>query len=180
VGTNGICFRIGSKDFIYRDDHTGKDKGKTVLAWFDPDHPEWLGVTDMNSQNPYLVARSTPVDFLAASGDPILERETAKAVSHSAHARALFSDLNARYAPPRRRNIVAVETAETAQEFRRLRTDKLAEQKQAVAETGRARKSFNRLGMAQPRKLRDGQIESAQRLAEILNDEKSVITEESK
>jgi hypothetical protein len=180
VTTNGICFRIGSKSFVYRNEWTGQDRGKTVLAWFDPECPEFLCVTDMNRQNPYLVERSTPVDFLAAPGDPVFEREIAKAASHSAYPRARYNVLKARFAPTFRRNLVDVETAETGQEFQRLRTEKLAEQKQVAAETGRARKSFNRLGMAAPRQLRAGQGESAARLAEILQDDEPAEMEESK
>ena len=180
VNTNGICFRIGSKSFVYRNERTGHERGKTVLAWFDPDCPEFLCVTDMNRQNPYLVERADAVDFLAEPGDPVFEREIAKAASHSAYPRARFNVLKAKFASTYRRNIVDVETAETAQEFNRLRTDKQAEQKQVSAETGRARKSFSRIGMTSPRKLRPGQSESAQRLAEILADEKSIKTEESK
>ena len=48
VTTNGICFGIGSKSFVYRNERTGQDRGKTVLAWFDPESPEFLCVTDMN------------------------------------------------------------------------------------------------------------------------------------
>ena len=180
VTTNGICFRIGSKSFVYRNERTGQDRGKTVLAWFDPESPEFLCVTDMNRKNPYLVERSTPVDFLAAPGDPVFEREIAKAASHSVYPRARYNVLKARFAPTFRRNLVDIETSETAQEILRQRTEKAAEQKQTIAETSRARKSFNRLGMAAPRNLRPGQSESAARLAEILKDDEPAGMEESK
>jgi hypothetical protein len=176
VTTNGICFRVGSKSFVYRNERTGQDRGKTVLAWFDPDSTEFLCVTDMNRQNSYLVERSMPVDFLAATGDPHFEREIAKAASHSAYPRARFNVLKARFAPTYRRNLVDVATAETAQEIQSLRTEKITQQK----ETSRARKSFSRLGMAEPRKLRSGQVESAARLAEILQEDEPAKTEESK
>jgi hypothetical protein len=178
VTTNGICFRIGSKSFVYRNERTGQDRGKTVLANFDPETPEFLCVTDMNRKNPYLVERSTPVDFLAEPGDPVFERETAKAASHSAYPRARYNVLKARFAPTFRRNLVDVETAETGQEIQRLRTEKIIEQKQEAAETSRARKSFNRLGMAAPRQLRAGQAESATRLTQILQDDEPAETEE--
>ena len=180
VTTNGICFRIGSKSFVYRNERTGQDRGKTVLGWFDPECPEFLCVTDMNRKNPYLVERSTPVDFLAAPGDPVFEREIAKAASHSVYPRARYNVLKARFAPTFRPNLVDIETAETAQEMLRQRTEKAAEQKQTIAETSRARKSFNRLGMAAPRNLRPGQSESAARLAEILKDDEPAGMEESK
>ena len=168
VTTNGICFRVGSKSFVYRNERTGQDRGKTVLANFDPETPEFLCVTDMNRKNPYLVERSTPVDFLAAPGDPVFEREIAKAASHSAYPRARYNVLKARFAPTFRRNLVDVETAETGQEFQRLRQDKLAEQKQVAAVTSRARKSFNRLGMAMPQRLRPEQADAARELSELL------------
>jgi hypothetical protein len=176
VTTNGICFRIGSKSFVYRNDRTGQDRGKTVLAWFDPHCQEFLCVTDMNRQNPYLVERSMPVDFLAAPGDAHFEREIAKAAAHSTYPRARFNLLKADFEPTFRRNLVDVATAETAQEIQSLRTKKIDEQK----ETNRARKSFSRLGMAEPRKLRSGQVESAARLAEILQEDEPAKMEESK
>ena len=129
VRTNGICFRINTQSFVYRNERTGQDRGKTVLAWFDPECPEFLCVTDMNRKNPYLVERSTPVDFLAAPGDPHFEREIAKAASHSTHPRTRYNVLKAKFSRPTfRRNLVDVETAETAQEMGRLRTEKVAEQ----------------------------------------------------
>jgi hypothetical protein len=168
VTTNGICFRIGSKSFVYRNERTGQDRGKTVLAWFDPESPEFLCVTDMNRKNPYLVERSTPVDFLAAPGDPVFEREIAKAASHSAYPRARFNVLKARFAPTFRRNLVDVETAETGQEMQRLRTEKDAEQKQIGAERNRASVNFRRLGMALPDRLRPGQADAARGLSDLL------------
>ena len=168
VTTNGICFRIGSKSFIYRNERTGQDRGKTVLSWFDPECPEFLCVTDMNRKNPYLVKRSQPVDFLAAPGDPVFERETAKAASHSAYPRARYNVLKAKFAPTFRRNLVDVETAETAQEMQRQRTEKVAEQRQTSTERNRASVSFRRLKMPMPDRLRPEQADAARQLADLL------------
>jgi len=171
VTINGICFRIGSKSFVYRNERTGQNRGETVLAWFDPESPEFLCVTDMNRQNPYIVGRSMPVDFLAAPGDPHFERETAKAASHSIYPRTRYNLLKAEFEPTFRRNIVDIGTAETAQEINRLRTEKVAEQKQVETERKKAGSNFRRLGMTLPERLRPGQAEAARELSELLRQE---------
>jgi hypothetical protein len=170
VTKNGICFRIGSKSFVYRNERTGQDRGNTVLAWFDPECPEFLCVTDMNRQNPYLVERSTPVDFLADPGDPVFEREIARAASHSAYPRARYNVLKARFAPTFRRDMVDVETAGTGQEFQRLRTDKITEQKMRQSQRGQAQRFAQRTGIAVPeREQGNFQADDARILVEFLN-----------
>jgi hypothetical protein len=114
VTKNGICFQIGHKKFIYRNERTGQDRGKTVLAWFDPECPEIICVTDLNRKNPYLVEQASDVDFMAEPGDPVLQRELARAASHSAYPKARFHVLKTKFAPLFRRNLVGLETAETA------------------------------------------------------------------
>jgi hypothetical protein len=175
VTTNGICFRIGQKKFVYRNERTGHDRGKTVLAWFDPASPDFLCVTDANRKNPYLVERSTEVDFLAEPGDPVFERELARAAAHSAYPRARFHTLKAKFAPTFRRNLVDVETAETAQEMQRQRAEKVAEQKQTGAERNRASVSFRRLGMAMPERLRPEQADAARQLSDLFQKDEETL-----
>ncbi len=171
VTTNGISFRIGSKNYIYRNARTGQDRGKTVLAWFDPESPDNILVTDQDRKHPYLVERSYPVDFLATSNDPAFQAEIAKAAAHSSFPKARFNTLKSKVGLPARRNLLDIETAETAQEMTRQREQFEATQKQAAIETLQARNNYGRLGMAQPKRLRPGQLESAKKLAQILGDE---------
>ncbi|MGA9777852.1 MAG: hypothetical protein ACLPRE_11355 [Limisphaerales bacterium] len=177
VTTNGICFRIGSKSFVYRNERTGRDRGKTLLAWFDPECPESICVTDMNKKNPYLVERSRPVDFLAEPGNPVFERETANAASHSVYPRARYNVLKAKFEPTFRRNLVDAETAETAQEMQRQRTEKVTEQRQASATRNRASVNFHRLGMAMPARLSPEQADAARELAKLLQKHKKTSNE---
>jgi len=173
VTTNGITFRIGALKYNYRNERTGQDRGEMVLAWFDPECPESLCVTDMNRRNPYLVERACPVDFLAAPGDPVFEREIAKAQAHSIYPKARFHVLKARFAPTFRRNLVDAETAETAQQMQLQRQTQVAEQKQASASQGKAREAYGRLRMAMPsrERQRPEQLEAAQRLADMLSED---------
>ncbi len=170
VMTNGIFFRIGSRKFVYRNERTGQDRGKQVLAWFDPECPEFVCVTDLNQRNPYLVERSTKVDFLAEPGDLVFEREIAKAAAHSAYPKTRFHVLKSKFAPTFRRNIVDVETAETAQQMLEQRETKATEQKQTSSLVAKGREAYGRLGMLMPSsdRLRPEQPEAARKLAQLI------------
>ena len=170
VTVNGISFYIGGKKFVYRNERTGHDRGKTVLAFFDPESPDFLCVTDMNHKNPYLVERSSKVDFLAAPGDPVFEAETAKAAAHSSYPKTRYHVLKAKFAPTFRRNIVDAETAETAQQILTQRSAAIATQKQEAKERISAAKSFGRLGMVTPERQRPGQAAAAAELAQLLEE----------
>jgi hypothetical protein len=168
VTVNGICFRVGQKQFVYRNERTGQDRGKEVLVWFDPESPEYVSVTDLDRKNPYLVERSMPVDFLAQKGDETFERETAKANAHGLYFRTLYRTLKAKFNPPFRRNLVDVQTAATGHAMQQQRETYEVKER----ETNAARKSYSRLGMSTPRDLRPGQAEAAKELAAILDKNK--------
>jgi hypothetical protein len=173
VTTNGITFRIGAQKYVYRNERTGQDRGKTVLAWFDPECPASICVTDMNRRNPYLVERARPVDFLAAADDPVFKAEIAKAQAHSAYPKARFHVLKAKFAPNFRRNIVDTATAETAAAMREQREKSSATERQQSAQITKARAAYGRLGMAMPARdrLRPEQAEAASRLSTMLTDD---------
>ncbi|MEI6196444.1 MAG: hypothetical protein WCS42_19160, partial [Verrucomicrobiota bacterium] len=171
VTTNGICFRVGNKKFTYRNERTGQDRGKTVMAWFDPECPEILCVTDMNKKNPYLVERATDVDFMAEPGDLVLQRELGKAAAHSAYPKARFHVLKAKFAPSFRRNYVDAETAELAGQMTEGRKVVEAGQRKQATQITATRKAYSKLGMTIPpaSRLRADAPGSASRLAELLN-----------
>jgi hypothetical protein len=54
-GRDGITITIGRKRWYYSSARLSLDKGKKVLAWFNPDEPSALAVTDMNMKHPYTV-----------------------------------------------------------------------------------------------------------------------------
>ncbi|MGH7942047.1 MAG: hypothetical protein ACREFR_13350, partial [Limisphaerales bacterium] len=175
VGVNGISFRIGQKQFVYRNERTGQDRGKQVLVWFDPESPDFISVTDLDRKNPYLVERSMPVDFLSAKGDELFERETSKAAAHGNYYRTRYRTLKATFAPTFRRNIVDPQTAKTAQEMQRQRDEREAQER----ETKAARKGYSRLGMSAPRGLRPREADAAKELASILGKDKTLSTDAS-
>ena len=174
VTVNGISFTVGREKYVYRNERTGKDRGKTVLAWFDPECPELLCVTDLNRKNSYLVERSMKVDFLAEAGDPNFEREIGRAASHSKYPKARFHTLKAKFEPTFRRNLVDAQTAGLAQDIQAQRDTKIAEQKAEGAKLTKARKAYGKLGMAIPTtRVRPEQVEAAAELSRLLNSDEA-------
>ena len=55
---NGIRIEIGKEIFKYHDANVGRLVGEKVLAWFNPEMPELLTVTDMNHKNAFCVELS--------------------------------------------------------------------------------------------------------------------------
>ena len=166
VTVNGLAFRVGSKRFIYHNERTGQDRGQDVLAWFDPECPEFICVTDLEKKNAYLVERSQAVDYMAGKGNEQLEDSLKLAQSHSQYPKARFNVLKSKFAANFRRNLVDVETAKTAAQMADLRATVKTEQKQRA----KASKAYNRLGMVMPdnRHLQADAPDRAARLAELL------------
>ena len=116
VTHEGIRFKLGKDWFQYNDEALGPYRNQTVLAWFDPGHPELLCVTDLDQKAPVFVNRSNPVDFLAALAPDSPEAEhyraeVAKQAGFNRHARAVFRSTKAEFNRTYRQNIVPRPTA---------------------------------------------------------------------
>jgi hypothetical protein len=168
VTVNGICFRVGSKKYVYRNERTGQDRGKQVLAWFDPECPEYVCVTDLNRCNPYLVERSQKVDFIAEPGDANYAHQLELVAGHNAYPKARFHTVKAKFAPTFRRNLVDVTTAELAQEITTQRQRMETAQKAQTAQTNKARRAYSKLGMNIPSRMRPGAEDAAAELAQLM------------
>ncbi len=96
VGNNGVTLTYGKERFVYRDAQTGALRGQTVLAWFDPDAPEHLVITDLNRKNPISVPRAEKVLPFDDESEHF-RHEIGKAAAHSGHARARYRVLRAKF-----------------------------------------------------------------------------------
>jgi len=119
VTTNGIGFRIGKEPYAYR---CQLSQGEKVLAWFDPESPDTLGVTDLKQRNPIVLERSKDVDFLA-SIDPESKEgrnyrmELAANEGIVSARRARFKVLRKKFDPIFRQMIVAPDVANVGEVF---------------------------------------------------------------
>jgi hypothetical protein len=110
VTSNGITLRFGKQAYNYRNEETGRLRGQTVLAWFNPETPEILTVTDMNRENAFCVEVSPVVPAMDAPAE-LLEQEMERIAAHQSYARVRYRMLKAKYATPFRHAIVDRATA---------------------------------------------------------------------
>ncbi len=92
VKTNGVEIRVGKRKFTYKDERTSAKIGERVLAWFNPEDPESICITDLNQRNPFTVRRCTLVDAYEADPEQLAQamRENA---AQTKHARTVFGRL---------------------------------------------------------------------------------------
>jgi hypothetical protein len=133
VTANGITL---FKDFNYRNERTGQLRGQTVIAWFDPEAPEVLTVTDMNRENPFCVERSAPVPALDAS-DEIMAQEMRRVENHLAYSKTTYRVIKAKYQQEFRPNLVSQEVVELGRQIEAQR-GAIVERRQLRARTRRA------------------------------------------
>jgi hypothetical protein len=159
VKAGGISFDFGKDQFTYCDTALAAYRHRRVLAWFDPGHPEVLGVTDLDQKNPFFVQRSNPVDFLATLDPDSAEAEhycaeVSKQQGFNKHARAVFRSVKPEFNRTYRPNIVARPTAALGQEMLAKRNEALEQQDDGSRRRERILRLCRQLGES-PDTLRD-------------------------
>jgi hypothetical protein len=172
VTRNGITLRFGKQTYNYRNANTGALIGQRVLAWFNPELPEVLSVTDMDRKNAFCVGRSEDVPAMDAPLD-VLNREQARINEHQAPIRARYRVLKARRQTAFRRTITDRETIELGEQIGQGRVALETEQRENQRRENAAGTITRQLGIAlTPDKLRrPGVASAAKRLQELLESE---------
>ncbi len=116
VKPNGIEIQIGRRKFIYKDERTGSKVHERVIAWFNPEQPESICVTDLNRKNPFTVRRASAVDAYQADPEAI-ERAQRENAAQTKYVRTRWGQL--------RKNF--------PEEFQRARRDAVIAPRDAVA-----------------------------------------------
>jgi hypothetical protein len=174
VTSNGITLRFGNQAFNYRNEETGRLRGQTVLAWFNPELPETLTVTDMNRENAFCVTRSPDVPAMDAPPE-LLEQEMERIAAHQAYARVRYRMLQAKHATPFRRALVDRATAELGEQIEAGQSRLQAEQGKEEKRIAKVRTLSRSLKMTlSPTAARRPETAPAlERLNELLNEEES-------
>ena len=145
VTGNGVTLRFGKQVYNYRNAETGKRIGQMVLAWFNPELPEIITITDMKRENAFTVERTQEVPAMDAPPD-LLAQEMGRIGDHMSYARTRYRTLKAKFSVPFRRGVpdnntvtlgVEIATQQNAVQVRRE-----VQQKQQ----GRVRKSARAMG----------------------------------
>ncbi|MCF7848942.1 MAG: hypothetical protein K9M45_08845, partial [Kiritimatiellales bacterium] len=96
IGRNGISLVRGKDRFTYKSEETGKLQGMEVLAWFSPENPEILCVTDLKKKNPFTVERAQAVPLMDADPD-LLAVELERNEAHNAYGKRLYRAVKQRF-----------------------------------------------------------------------------------
>jgi hypothetical protein len=174
VTSNGITLRFGTQAYNYRNEETGRLRGQMVLAWFNPELPETLTVTDMNRENAFCVVRSPDVPAMDAPAE-LLEQEMEKIAAHQSYARARYRTLKPKHATPFRHTIVDRATAELGEQIEAGQSRLQAEHGQEEKRQAKARKLSRGLKMTlSPTAARRPETVGAlERLNELINEEET-------
>jgi hypothetical protein len=171
VTKNGITL---FKDFNYRDGNTGRLIGQTVLAWFNPETPEVLCVTDMNRENLFTVERALDVPAMEAPPE-LLGREMAKINAHQAPAKAYYRTLKAKADRAFRPNVMHPDNARFGEEIQSQTNAVRIKLKEETSRVNRTRRAARQIGMvaASADLVRPETAPALERLSEMLaEDEK--------
>jgi hypothetical protein len=165
VTVNGITLRFGKQTFNYRNARTGQLRGQTMLAWFNPEAPELLTVTDMDRGNAFCVERSQSVPALDATEEQ-LAQELGRIEEHMGYATTRHRILKPKFALSFRTNVVSPAVQEIGETITAARQQMTTES----ATRTKARKVAASVGMRPENLRRPDQIEAAEELSRLLNE----------
>lgn len=172
VTLNGVTIQVGKKLFNYKGSEIAHLVNEEVLAWFDPENPEILVVTNMNRENPICVARSNEPSALECLTDPeseTLGREMQRIESQASYMKTRFNVLKSKFPMPQRKSLIDARTlqlgAQIEEQKGRIKTEQ--------AQTQKVRRLANNLNMAVPESAarRPETAPALARLDELLNEE---------
>ena len=171
VTMNGVTIQIGKIQFNYRGKEIAHLIGREVLAWFDPENPETIVVTNPDRTNPICIARSqnpNALESLIAPESGTLGQELARVESQASFMKTRFNVLKAKFPLPQRQLLVAAQAMELGVEI----TAKKNVVKENASRRQRRRSQVqtiaSRTGMVIPENAPDVAAEDLRELVEFL------------
>lgn len=153
VTNNGVTLRFGKQVYNYRNEQTGRLRGQQVLAWFNPELPEIITITDMNRENAFAVERSQDVPAMDASPD-LLAQENGRISAHMGYGRTRYRMLKAKFSVPFRRALPDSDTVNLGVEIATQQNAVQTRHTEEKQKQTRLRRHANALGVAVPERPR--------------------------
>ena len=123
---NGVSLSGGK--FRYISEVTGALQGQSVIAWFDPDRPETVAVTDLDGENMHTIPRCLDVPAMSATHEEIANGQRATS-AHAGYGRKRYSELAKKFELPTRRIITDASTVEKGERMETQRVQVLERMK---------------------------------------------------
>lgn len=105
VTLNGVTIQIGKQKFNYRGQEIAHLVGREVMAWFDPENPQTIVVTNPDRTNPICVSRSqnpSALESVIEPGAGTLGRELARIEGQASYMKTRFNVVKAKFPLPQR------------------------------------------------------------------------------
>jgi hypothetical protein len=153
VSRNGIRVPPSWGGAVYRSADTGPLVGREVLAWYNPETPELLTITDLQRRNPVCIPRAEAIPAMDATPEQLRAAQS-QVSAHNAHASVRYRVLRSKFAAPTRTNLTDRSTVELGQRIEAQARAVQAEQRTTAARRTRAARSAHALGIT-PAALRD-------------------------
>ncbi len=150
VTLNGVTIQIGKQKFNYRGAEIAHLVGREVLAWFDPENPETIVVTNPDRTNPICVTRSQNPGALESLTDPdagTLGRELARIEGQASYMKTRFNVVKAKFPLPQRQLLAAAQTVNLGREIESKRTQFLDRQTKTLSRGNVIRRHAQKLGL---------------------------------
>jgi len=169
VGRNGIVFTYGKTTYRYRNAETGRRVGEELLAWFSPECPEILTVTNLEQRNPFSLPRSHDVPAMDAPAD-VMEREMGFIAAHQRPTVERYRVLTSKYAIPFRRTVADGQTVALGREMAGQRAEIETRIRKSEQQNTTIQKAARKTGLPiPPEHMRDADTaENMRRLNELL------------
>ncbi len=173
VTLNGVTIQVGKKKFNYRGQEIAHLVGRDVLAWFDPENPEIITVTNLDRTNPICVACSenpSVLESIIAPESGTLGRELARIEGQASHMKTRFNVIKAKFPLPQRQILAAAQVTELGEE---IATQKAALNENAARrqrQRSQANKFAQRTGIAM---AETAEPDDARRVLNFLNQKES-------
>ena len=175
VTLNGVTIQIGKQKFNYRGKEISHLVNREVLAWFDPENPETITVTDLDRTNPICVARSQSPGALESFTSPdagTLGRELARIEDQASHMKTRYNVVKAKFELPQRRLLATAQAMDLGRAITSQKTEKAEQATRQQKQRGQASRLTARAGvMVSQNALPNLNADKARRIAEFLEAE---------
>ena len=173
VTTNGVTIQIGKTKFNYRGQEIAHLVGREVLAWFDPENPETVVVTNSDRTNPICVARSqnpSALESLIAPESGTLGRELSRIEGQASYMKTRFNVVKAKFVLPQRRLLAAAQIVELGSQITTQKNDMSEKATRRQRQRSQVQRFAQRTGIAVPERAQENlQPDDARFLSEFLS-----------
>lgn len=172
VTTNGVTIQVGKQKFNYRGQEIAHLVGREVLAWFDPENPESIVVTDTDRTNPICVALSqnpNALESLIAPDSGTLGRELSRIEGQASYMKTRFNVVKAKFPLPARMLLGAAQKLDLGEEIAAQKSELSEKATRRSRQRNQALQFAERTGIAVPQRAQENlQPDDARFLSEFL------------